>query len=51
MEYLEKVGLHSGIRKFENLLLTKFNYLKIITLRPNIENIKIVNQTRGILND
>jgi putative restriction endonuclease len=49
IEYLEKVGLDSGIRKFEKLafdkILTPDNHI----LRPNKGNIKIANQTRGII--
>ncbi len=48
MEYLEKVGLDSGIRKFEKLAFDKIQEPANHTLRPNIENIKIANQTRGI---
>jgi len=49
MEYLEKVGLDSGIRKFEKLAFEKVQVPENHTLRPNIKNIKIANQTRGIL--
>ncbi|TXE16634.1 hypothetical protein ES731_13775 [Psychroflexus gondwanensis] len=48
MEYLEKVGLDSGIRKFEKLAFDKIQIPENHTLRPNIGNIKIANQTRGI---
>jgi len=48
MEYLEKVGLDSGIRKFEKLAFDKVQVPENHTLRPNIRNIKIANQTRGI---
>lgn len=48
MEYLEKVGLDSGIRKFEKLAFDKIQIPKNHTLRPNIGNIKIANQSRGI---
>ncbi|MGB1231068.1 MAG: hypothetical protein ACPG5M_02390, partial [Winogradskyella sp.] len=51
MEYLEKVGLDSGIRKFEKLAFDKIQIPENHTLRPNIGNIKIANQTRGISND
>jgi putative restriction endonuclease len=51
MEYLEKVGLDSGIRKFEKLAFDKIQLPENHILRPNIGNIKIANQTRGILND
>lgn len=48
IEYLEKVGLDSGIRKFEKLAFDKVQIPKNHTLRPNIGNIKIANQSRGI---
>jgi putative restriction endonuclease len=48
MEYLEKVGFDSGIRKFEKLAFDKVQVPENHTLRPNIKNIKIANQTRGI---
>ena len=51
MEYLEKVGLDSGIRKFEKLAFDKIQLPENHTLRPNIGNIKIANQTRGIFNE
>lgn len=51
MEYLEKVGLDSGIRKFEKLAFDKIQIPENHTLRPNIGNIKIANQTRGIFDD
>jgi len=51
MEYLEKVGLDSGIRKFEKLAFDKIQLPKNNTLRPNVGNIKIANQTRGIFNE
>ena len=49
MEYLEKIGLDSGIRKFEKLAFDKVQVPENHTLRPNVRNIKIANQTRGIL--
>tara|TARA_X000000368_G_scaffold198135_1_gene156431 strand:+ start:4262 stop:5257 length:996 start_codon:yes stop_codon:yes gene_type:complete len=48
MEYLEKVGIDSGIRKFEKLAFEKVQVPENHTLSPNIQNIKIANQTRGI---
>jgi putative restriction endonuclease len=51
MEYLEKVGLDSGIRKFEKLAFDKIQLPDNHTLRPNVGNIKIANQTRGIFNE
>ena len=51
LDLLEKVGLDSGIRKFEKLAFDKIQLPENHTLRPNIGNIKIANQTRGILND
>ena len=46
--YLEKVGLDSGFRKFKRLAFDKVQLPDNHTLRPNIENIKLANQTRGI---
>lgn len=51
MEYLEKVGLDSGIRKFEKLAFEKIQLPQNHILRPNIGNIKIANQTRGIIEE
>lgn len=48
MEYLEKVGLDSGIRKFEKLSFDKIQIPENHTLRPITGNIKIANQARGI---
>ena len=48
IEYLEKVGLDSGIRKFEKLAFEKIQLPNNHTLRPNIENIKIANNIRAI---
>lgn len=48
MDYLEKMGLDSGIRKFEALAFDKIQLPANHTLRPNIENIKLANQIRGI---
>jgi putative restriction endonuclease len=48
MSYLEKVGLDSGARKFENLSFDQIQVPLSNTLKPNIQNIKIANQIRGI---
>lgn len=49
MDYLQKVGLDSGFRKFQGLAFDKIQLPTNHTLRPKIENINIANQTRGIL--
>lgn len=49
IEYLEKVGLDSGIRKFEKLSFDKILIPDNHLFRPNKGNIKIANQTRGIM--
>ena len=49
MEYLEKVGLDFGYRKFEKLSFDKIQLPNNHTHRPNLGNIKIANQARGIL--
>lgn len=49
MEYLEKVGIDSGFRKFAKMAFDKLQVPNNHTLRPNISNIKIANQIRGIL--
>ena len=49
MEYLEKVGLDSGFRKFQGLAFDKIQLPANHTLRPNTENINLANQTRGII--
>ena len=48
MEYLEKMGLDSGFRKFKALSFDKIQLPANHTLRPHVENIKLANQTRGI---
>ncbi|MDI9365984.1 MAG: HNH endonuclease [Flavobacterium sp.] len=48
MEYLEKVGLDSGFRKFQALAFDKIQLPANHTLRPNVENINLANQARGI---
>ena len=50
MEYLEKMGLDSGFRKFKALSFDKIQLPANHTLRPKIANIKLANQTRGINN-
>jgi len=47
--FLEKVGLDSGFRKFEGLAFDKIQIPTNHTLRPNLANIKIANQSRGII--
>lgn len=49
MDYLQKVGLDSGFRKFQGLAFDKIQLPANYTLRPKIENINIANQTRGII--
>jgi hypothetical protein len=49
MEYLEKVGLDSGFRKFQALAFDKIQLPTNHTLHPNIENINLANQSRGII--
>ncbi len=49
LEYLEKVGLDSGFRKFKALAFDKIKLPSNHTLHPNIGNIKLANQTRGII--
>lgn len=48
MEYLEKVGLDSGFRKFKALAFEKILLPANHLLQPNIQNIRLANQTRGI---
>lgn len=48
MEYLEKVGLDPGFRKFEKLAFEKIQLPDNHILRPNIQNIKIANNIRAI---
>ena len=42
------MGLDSGIRKFEKLAFEKIQLPLNHTLRPNVGNIKIANQARGV---
>jgi len=48
VEYLEKLGLDSGIRKFEKLAFDKINLPNNHINKPNPRNIYIANQSRGI---
>ncbi|HTB07690.1 MAG TPA: HNH endonuclease [Bacteroidia bacterium] len=48
MEYLEKMNLDSGFRKFKALAFDKIQLPTNHALRPNVENIKLANRTRGI---
>ncbi len=48
IDYLEKIGRDSGIRKFEKLSFDKILLPNNHILRPNVNNIKIANQSRGI---
>ena len=50
MEYLEKVTLDSGFRKFQSLAFDKIKLPNNHALRPNPENINLANQIRGIIN-
>lgn len=50
IKYLEKIGQDSGIYKFIKLSFDKLQLPKNQTLHPNIENIRIANQIRGISN-
>tara|TARA_R110002020_G_scaffold23587_3_gene78452 strand:- start:21350 stop:22327 length:978 start_codon:yes stop_codon:yes gene_type:complete len=48
MKYLEKMGLDGGFRKFEELAFDKLQLPQNHILKPNIENISLANQIRGI---
>ena len=48
IEYLEKIGLDSGIRKFEKLSFDKILLPTSHISKPNVKNILIANKTRGI---
>ena len=48
MEYLEKVGLNGGIRKFEKMSFSEILVPENHTLKPSISNSKLVNQIREI---
>ena len=49
MEYLEKIKLDSGYRKFQNLHFDKLQLPQNHSSFPLVENIKIANQIRGIV--
>lgn len=48
MDYLQKVGLDSGFKKFQGLAFDKIQLPANHSLRPNVDNINIGNQARGI---
>lgn len=48
IEYLEKVGLDSGLRKFEKMSFENLQLPMNQALHPNPSNIKIANLARGI---
>lgn len=49
MKYLEKMGLDGGFRKFEELSFDKLQLPQNHILKPNVENIKLANNIRGII--
>lgn len=49
MEYLRKVGLDAGFYTFQKLAFDKIQLPINHILKPNIENINLANQSRGIL--
>lgn len=49
MKYLEKMGLEGGFRKFKELSFDKLQLPLNHILKPNIENISLANQIRGII--
>ena len=49
MEYLEKLGLDGGFRKFKELSFDKLQLLQNHILKPNVKNIKLANNIRGIV--
>ena len=51
VKYLEKVGLDTGLRKFEKMAFDKIQLPKNYSMRPNVSNIKIANQSRGIYSE
>jgi putative restriction endonuclease len=51
IKYLEKVGLDTGMRKFEKMAFDKIQLPKNYSMRPNVHNIKIANQSRGIFTE
>lgn len=48
MKYYEKSGFDSGARKFETLAFDKLIVPKNHALKPNLHNIEMANQIRGI---
>jgi len=48
MQYLEKMGLDGGYRKFEELSFDSLQLPLNHILKPNLENISLANQIRGI---
>ena len=51
IKYLEKFGLDTGMRKFEKMAFDKIQLPKNYSMRPNVNNIKIANQSRGIFTE
>lgn len=51
IEYLQKVGVDSGFRKFEKLAFDKIQTPRNHSLQPDVVNIRIANQIRGIFDD
>ena len=49
MKYLEKMGLDGGYRKFEDLSFDKLRLPQNHILQPNLGNISLANQIRGIV--
>jgi|GEM_PF-1528783 putative restriction endonuclease len=48
VQYLEKMGLDGGFRKFESMFFDKLTIPESCISRPNVSNIKIANHSRGI---
>ncbi len=48
ISYLKKIGLNDGFEKFEKLSFKKLQLPLNPILKPNIENISLANQIRGI---
>ena len=49
MKYLEKMGVDGGYRKFEDLSFDKLRLPQNHILQPNLGNISLANQIRGIV--
>ena len=47
-QYLEKIGRDSGFMKFQELSFAKLRLPENHTQRPNVNNIKLANEIRGI---